>query len=59
MKKIFESILVIVCCVLLCVSCGGNQQNKSLEGVQAVSAENTGAMVNMQKDIIVRGLVVV
>ena len=44
MKKIFGFILVIVCCVLLCVSCGGNQQSKSLEGAQAVSAENTGCV---------------
>ena len=44
MKKFFGSILVIVCCVLLCVSCGGDQQRKSLEGAQAVSTENTGCV---------------
>ena len=44
MKKIFGSILVIACCVLLCVSCGGNQQRKSLDSVQTVSAENTGCV---------------
>ena len=44
MRKFSGFILVIACCVLLCVSCGGNQQSKSLDSVQAVSAENTGCV---------------